>query len=176
MSIDILHSFVPPPEFPIEIGTPQDWAKVQDSLGISLPKDISELMNSFGSGWFGKIQLFNPYSPAYINRITYICQIYARLRQDQGIEAIPHLIFPERPGLFPCGGNDEDGMLFWLTDGVPDQWPILLLDAGFRWQRFEMPITTFLAKIFSLELSCIWWNGDQSNEYTHDVHFRPIPL
>ena len=50
-------------------------------------------------------------------------------------------------------------MFFWLTVGHPDNWPVLVTSPrGYFWERFELPMTSFLALAFSRRLSCVPWH------------------
>jgi hypothetical protein len=50
-------------------------------------------------------------------------------------------------------------MMFWLTEGEPDNWPTVVMsrhDGAF--ERWNMPMTSFLAKIIKGEIACIVWD------------------
>jgi hypothetical protein len=40
-------------------------------------------------------------------------------------------------------------VLFWLTEGEPADWPLLVWPPEQRFLRFDMPLTEFVYKLFS---------------------------
>jgi SMI1-KNR4 cell-wall len=61
MSIEKLIVLVPPPENPVDNGTPEMWGEVEQSLGFALPEDYKQLINTYGAGWFaGWIHINSP--------------------------------------------------------------------------------------------------------------------
>ena len=39
-----------------------------------------------------------------------------------------HGHFPEPGGLLPAGGDTNGGSIFWITDGPPGEWSLVLYD------------------------------------------------
>jgi len=159
MSIQELMSVVKAPSRPLETGDKRAWAKLEADLGLQLPSDLYEFGLHYGTGrfWQGEIEVLNPFSKLYhkfleseINRL--------RLARELGLD-VPYESYPKRPGLFPWGRVDG-GTMYWLTDGQPEFWPIVLQKIRpSEWERLEMPMTTFLAKALKNELKCLLWES-----------------
>ena len=66
-------------------------------------------------------------------------------------------------------------MLFWLTEGPPGRWPLVLLDPDDRFHRFDIPLAEFLFRLFSGKTDC--WAGDRDAAWfkarRDSVAFRP---
>lgn len=176
MSLIDLVSIIPPPHEPLEVGICEQWTRVEESLGVSLPVDFREVCATYGSGWFPKICLYNPYSERYTHLVREVCQVYRLRKYQEGKAVVPFDLFPDHPGLLPCAGNDEDGEMFYFTDGPADTWPLILFDRGTGWQRLEVSITEFLLQTYTLELACIWWDKDWQTENFGKPEFIPTHL
>jgi hypothetical protein len=49
--------------------------------------------------------------------------------------------------------------LYWLTQGKPNQWPLILWAHGEKeLYQWDMPLTTFFAKTFSNKTKCQLWD------------------
>jgi hypothetical protein len=69
----------------------------------------------------------------------------------------PYKIYPDTPGLLPWGGDLLSRMCFFLTEGKAEHWPIILWNYDGEYERFDMPMTSFLAKCFKNEIKCKIW-------------------
>lgn len=69
-------------------------------------------------------------------------------------------LFPTRPGLLPFTMDEDGGILAWYMDGDSDEWPIMAKHKDGEWQRFDMPITTFLARTFQGKIAPEIWNTE----------------
>ncbi len=49
-------------------------------------------------------------------------------------------------------------MLCWLTKGEADHWPIILKRHDDVYEEWKMSLTSFLAKAFRNEITCIIWD------------------
>ena len=64
----------------------------------------------------------------------------------------PFPTFPEPEGLLPLGGTLNGGHAFWLMEGRPDDWPLVLYPHSyFPIERHDMPLVDFLV---------LWLSGD----------------
>lgn len=158
MAVSELTSVLPPPRILVEPGTPQQWDHVQKKLGIRLPQDLYDLAMKYGSGriYRGLIECFNPFAPSYVKTITSECTSLQKLAD--ALENQPYAFFPKEHGLFPCGWDESGGRFLWLTEGRPDKWPIILLDDENRYERWDMSLTTFLARALTNEIACLLWD------------------
>jgi len=150
MSIRELLKLVPPPEVPIDSGDDAIWTQVQKQLGTRLPKDFRDIGTHYGTGRFGGfLGIINPFSPHFDSQMPYLLRVLREIRHSRNYA---HEVFPEKPGLLPCGGDDNGNMLHWLTKGQVDRWPIIAEAHGGELEIFEMSMTTFLCKAFRNEI------------------------
>ena len=145
MAIEELLRVAMPPFQPLEVGSLDDWRVREQSLGITFPRDLYDYCLRYGSGQFGTIQIYNPWSAEYIQFVESTLDMFRIVKQDRG-PLMPYSVFPEVPGLFPAGGTQDSGKLFWLADGPPETWPLVLSDSTTEWQRLDLELTSFLAK------------------------------
>jgi hypothetical protein len=80
------------------------------------------------------------------------------MKELAGRDEFPYQAFPPTPGLILWADDDNGCMFFWLTEGDPDNWPVLVTPPrGYHWERFDLPVTSFLARAFSRQLTCVPW-------------------
>lgn len=163
MSIQGLMSVIPPPQQVLDPGNHESWLAFQKDLGISLPSELFDLATNYGTGSFaqGILTVYNPFSATYRGDFGSLLRWLSEWRKSA--ERFPYGIFPERPGLFPLARDDGGGALFWLTEGDPEVWPIVFSYECEVWERWEMPLTTFLAKAFSNDISVFSWESFEDN-------------
>jgi hypothetical protein len=159
MSIQELVTAISPPKTPIEVGDDTAWASVQQLLGIALPTDYKDFGMHYGTGSVNDpdrlhIDILNPFSKEYIEKVSYHCKL---LRKYAAGASDPYLIYPARPGLLPWGWDDNGNGLYWLTEGPAESWPIILCNEPGEYQKIELSMTSFLAKAFTRQLTCILW-------------------
>jgi SMI1-KNR4 cell-wall len=178
MPITQLLSLIPAPEKPTEVGAKRAWATFERTLGVKLPRDYHEFVTHYGSGLLANfIRVFNPYSNdeyiSLIPSINRICAIRRQLKELEWDEEVPFLIFPESPGIMPCGNDENGNTLYWLTDGEPDEWTIVLGAGRSRnWERFDFDLTSFLCKALTKKIrSRIWPRGFPDSK--KDMIFEP---
>jgi hypothetical protein len=59
-------------------------------------------------------------------------------------------------------GDTNGGSIFWITDGPPDEWPLVLYNwrGGHRYETHEMPLVDFLVNRLSGEIpDCVFGVG-----------------
>jgi hypothetical protein len=157
-SLERLRALAPPPDTPLEAGTPEDWPTVEAQLGTCLPEDYKRFTNLYGSGKFDDfLYLFNPFAAPDSggNLVTERDRVLAGYRELRAKfpGRFPLPPFPEPGGLLPLGRSDNGNQLYWVTEGDPDGWGIALFDGrGSRYERFPPPVTGFLAGLLAGEL------------------------
>jgi hypothetical protein len=78
---------------------------------------------------------------------------YKRFRNDYA-EVCPFPPYPEPGGLLPVGGDTNGGSAFWLMEGRPANWPLVIIPHGLMpIERHAMPLVEFLVRWLSGELS-----------------------
>jgi hypothetical protein len=173
MAIDELIAVVAAPPKPTEAGPLALLPKVENTLGIRLPKDIVDFGLRYGSGMFGDtIEVYNPFSASYLDAVNQVSDCYRSLKEAEGSEFIPYNIFPEKPGLLVCGSEVNGHILFWLTDGQPDNWPLILMTVDGQFERWDTSVTSFLARILRGKTGCVLWDKDWVKANLVGVAFR----
>jgi hypothetical protein len=146
----------------VNAGSPNDWEEIESTLGTALPADYKLIINVYGSGSFNDLfSLFSPFeteSGNLVNQaLTRECFGNSRLENYKEMQSIsprscPFPTFPEPGGLLPLGGDSNGGDAYWLTEGEPDNWPLVLIPHGYEpIERHEMPLVDFLV---------LWLSGD----------------
>ena len=160
MSIEKLVSLVHPPVRPLERGDAKAWATIQRQVGVTLSKDLYEFAMRYGTGQFaGDLQVFNPFSKSYL-LILKVMREQLELTRSLGLGGyldrfLENLGFESgtgQPGLFPWGRDSNGNRYYWLTDGEPENWPIITATEESEFAEWQMPMTQFLANLFSNDI------------------------
>jgi len=152
MTMNSLLTILPSPINPRDAGTREDWPRIEQAIGIGLPSDYKEYVNSFGTGRIASLLLpFNPFSKnMHLNLIEQKDEILGGLRYD---DLLPYPLYPEPKGVLPWGTTDNGQVLSWLTDGVPDKWPVAILAVrNAMYERYDEDMTSFIARLLSREI------------------------
>jgi hypothetical protein len=177
LAIEDLLALVPPPTQPTDPGSESAKAEVEKRLGLPLPKDIYDYASRYGTGMFSDtLIVHNPFAPDYFDLIGEVSRCYHELKQSEGDAVIPLDVYPTRPGLLVCGSEVNGGMIFWLTDGEPDKWPLILMTVDFQFERRNSSLTTFLAQVFSGHTGCVLWDSEWVRTNLVGVSFRQTPV
>src|SRR5262249_35774093 len=91
----------------------------------------------------------NPLSSDFEPSVTYLLQT---TRHNQMRRKYPYGVFPDQPGLLPWGGDENGHLLHWLTEGAPKEWPVIIESHEGELERFDMSMTTFLAKALTNQI------------------------
>jgi len=117
---------MPPPAEPIYPGSRKEWSAFQKKVGLRFPEEYFTLANTYGSGRFlsGEVKIANPFDP---DNQSFADRELKTLRETKEIAPaeVPYALFPEAGGLYPFGINGNGHTFLWLTEGGPDEWPIL---------------------------------------------------
>ena len=174
MEISELLAAVTPPAKPVENGPREVIPSVEAKIGLRLPEDLIQFAEQYGSGTLGTtLTVYNPFSEHYHLDSGKITNLYRMLKQNEGDEFIPYDIHPSNPGLYSFATDVNGHTLWWLTEGEPEKWPILLMTVDAAFERWEMSMTTFLAKIFRAEIDCLLWDRKWLRENFVGIQFNP---
>lgn len=155
--VEELLARIPPPEHQPAWNT-AEWDAVERCLGLRLPVDYRDIVSRYGHGVFEdifgyRIWILNPLSSRYLEIILSGCadmRNYRRLPRQQ----VAYGVFPDRPGWLPVGNIEDGPDIWWITEGEPEQWPLLLTDACARsFQQIHLPLSAFLARFLTGRLS-----------------------
>jgi hypothetical protein len=163
MSVAELMAVVPPPAQPRDVGDAAAWRDAEARIGTRLPTDFRDFVSRYGTGVFndpGRLCVFprNPLAPDFDDRFRSDRDWLREMKGLAGEKEFPYEVFPHTPGLILWAEDDNGCMFFWLTEGQPDRWPVLVTPPrGYFWERFHLPMTSFLARAFSRQLLCVPW-------------------
>ncbi|MFB4319478.1 SMI1/KNR4 family protein [Actinomadura sp. 21ATH] len=112
-----------------------DWTRVEDALGLRLPREFTEIARRYGRGTF--CDEFTCRTPEEMAGETPGRLEDLRLMlQDEG-EDCPHPVHPEPGGLLLWASDSVGGALCWLTEPAdsPEQWKTVYWtrDDGFEY-------------------------------------------
>lgn len=174
-----LTTIVPPPGRPQFNGRPEDWGTVERTLGMELPDDYKSLVNVYGTGsFFEFLYPLTPFAPLdtalnILSRDTFrLLSAYEEGRKEYPQFSPPFRAYPHKPGLFPWATTINGNTLFWLKDGAPNQWTVVVCDSKFseRHDHFMLCATDFLAQ---LALGKIESNVFPDDVLTFGARFTP---
>jgi hypothetical protein len=135
-------------------GDPFDWAAVEASVGLRLPRDYKALLERFPDGTFaGLIRPNRPGDDGHppTQFLGYYAYRLGDMREWRvsGYGRYPYPIFPEPAGLLPWASGPRGEPICWLTEPAgPDRWPVVVPNADFtRWRRFPGTACEFLLDV-----------------------------
>src|SRR5579863_5757225 len=141
MSFDALRRIMPPPANPSLGGTLPAWPAIEKQLG-PLPGEYKEFIETYGLGKIDDFVIL--YSPnaadRYLNLLTrgpIDLDALRELKTKHGDREVPYPLYPDPNGLLPFGIDENGDGLYWLTEGDPDRWPIVVNEGRApEYQRF----------------------------------------
>jgi hypothetical protein len=149
MAIEDLLRVVAPPDYPPH-PDPEDRAAAEKVVGLSLPEDYIDFATAYGTGSFSDrgfyFWVWNPLRPDYPAIVEQETAAW-RAARGQTPEEFEFDIHPDRPSYLPLGADVNGGWFAYVTRGEPDAWPVAAKPRGGAFERFDMPMTTFLAKV-----------------------------
>jgi len=147
MTIENLIKAVPPPAATFEafVGP---WEEVEAELGTALPQDYKDFVRLYGRGYF--MQFLGVAVPRSRNPNTRLELRVPRtseaFRTFAGSEELPYPIWPAPGGLISFGSTDNGDELFWLAQGPPSDWRVVVWGRGLlEFEVFDCDLTDFLA-------------------------------
>jgi SUKH superfamily protein len=158
MYIEQLLAVLTPPRNLFE-NTGAPWPIIEEEVGLRLPDDYKSFIMTYGSGRISRfLWVLNPFSA---NRnINLMSQVEKRLQslrtlnRDFG-ERCPYSLFPVKGGLLPCAITDNGDVVYWITDGQPSYWRIVVNEArGPRYELFEDGLVSFLVRLLTRMENC----------------------
>jgi hypothetical protein len=126
-------------------------------------------IDAYGTGCLDDfIWVLNPFSAnSNLNLLTRGEAALSTLRElhASGIRKVPYPIHPAAGGLLPWGITDNGNVLYWLTTGAPDGWPVVLSAVrDGRTERYPCGMATFLVKLLTGEVVSHLLPGDFPGE------------
>ena len=166
-------SILTPPVNPVDTPTESDWRSVEGKLGFALPQDYKDFVDIYGAGSVdGFLWVLNPIStnPSLNLFVQAKSRIDAQLRfsMDFGGKS-PYPLHPEPNGLFPWAVTDNGDVLYWLCEGPPSAWSVVICDSRCsRWQTLKEGVGEMFMGIVTKKLRIECFPGDfpsQSPEF-----------
>jgi hypothetical protein len=165
MSLHRLLESVPLPTNPTDTGSPKAWGKIQERLGVPLPKDYKAFIDRYGTGSFNDWLIpYNPFTPIdHLNLFQVLDAHHQASRQTQKMSDFnwspvsPFELYPAEEGLLPWGTTSNfNQALFWQTSGPSQAWSVVLysLDNG-EYEVWKMDTTTFLYRLLFKEIKSV---------------------
>lgn len=164
MAIDELTRLITTPAVPLQANDGEACRAIEHFLGTSLPADYLDLARKYGTGCFGDASFYfwvdNPLRPCSAELLEQEIAYWRECRESfPGEDA--YELFPAQPGILPWGADVDGGRMGWLTQGSSDSWPVIAKSRdGERFEVYEMPLTTFLAKALTHAIRPEIWRPD----------------
>lgn len=140
------------------------WQQVYDVLGTRLPADYVALTSRHGAAllgcgqWLGLCDPLDPGRPCgLLACATDAGDAYRYLRDGpaqlgDGLRAdFPRAVWPEPGGFLCCAASRDGDYIGWLTEGRPEQWPVMVWPGDTDGDTvIDLPLTEVLSR---------WLNG-----------------
>jgi len=125
--IEALATVVPPPATPFRPFT-GPWEPLEAYLGTTLPQDYKDFARLYGDGLF--MDFLIVYVPSIKDsRLMLEPQVRDAPKMFSPREPQPYPFWPHVGGLIRFGCTDFGDQLYWLPEGAPDDWKVVM------WQR-----------------------------------------
>ncbi len=157
MSLESLKSVLTPPTNPLKTGDSKGWAELENVLGSPLPKDYKDFISTYGTGGIDNfLWILTPFvndeNVNYLGRSKVIRDAYLESKQ-QFPQYFKHNVYPETGGILPWGYTDNGDELYWLTNGAPETWTVVIYETrSSEYHEYSMTMTEFLLQIVSKKL------------------------
>ena len=157
MSIDALVAVLPPPEGVSPV-TAARWDAVERQVGTALPPDYKAFIDRYGLGRIAEVlSVFTPFSDTPHANLLQQARGQLDARRELSLmldEPLIPALYPAPGGLLPFGGTDNGDVLFWLTQGEPEQWCVVVGDArSLEHETYPSGVAAFLADYVAGRLS-----------------------
>lgn len=150
---------LPPPKIPQNSRDKEQWRNVFNILGTELPSDYMKFIDTYGSG--GIDNFLWVLSPFVENENINLIQIGKVIRDAYQVsknsfpEYFTHNVYPSVGGLLPWALTDNGDELYWLTEGKPNEWKIVVYETrSSEYHIYSLSIVEFLYQTITKELVC----------------------
>lgn len=126
-ALDELVVLVPPPKR-LLLGE-WSWDQLYQVVGTRLPRDYEALLSLYGAGHWAEdwIGFYDPLDPT--EGVAHHAQRWAddyRELREEFPQYNPLTAYPEPGGLLVCAATMDGDGVGWLTQGEPDDWPVIV--------------------------------------------------
>jgi len=184
-SLQRLLELVLPPLASLEVEGPPATISFGDGRRVTFPPDYLALVGKYGSGEFNQdgdvgmvVSVHNPRAAVFQKSLDKEHAYLREYKQQEGGGYAAYDIFPDTPGLLQWGWAEGRKAYFWLTEGAPEQWPLIVMWDFEFFGRFDMPLVVFLERLVSGEMDARFL-GDESEPMRLDpalISFAPRPM
>ncbi|MEH0546948.1 SMI1/KNR4 family protein [Streptomyces sp. B21-105] len=129
-----------------------DWDMIASSTGWEFPLDYKEFVELYGGGEID--EYFSVLTPPVDGSPlgTLLDGVEPALPPDCRVELAHHLPPAVDPRLLPFGATASGDVAFWLVEGIPEKWKVVVFRRQSpygekRWSIFEMGMIDFLWSI-----------------------------
>jgi len=176
-AIGNLKRLMPPPAQPLNAGSMNAWSAFQKRIGLRFPEDYFIVVRTYGSGRFlaGEFRVNNPFEPADAASVEREFKTLRENKENSPAE-FPFPVFPESGGLYPFGIDDNGNTFLWLTEGEPQEWPIVCLNPENYHETVNLSLIEFLVQMATNQLGIDrqrFWGNDVSQEQLEFIPRRP---
>lgn len=147
------------PTKPFETARAANWQGVEQQLGTTLPTDYKRFIQLYGTGEInGFLTIWNPFSSyQYVNLLQQSRVEGDSYRSTKSL--FPDLfvddVFPDLGGLLAFASTDNGEVLYWRTQGQPDQWTVTVYESrGPKHFDCNGSMTQFLIWLLTKKISC----------------------
>jgi len=124
---------------------------VEKELELALPDDLFEFARCYGSGEFRTnehslvLAIENPFSRHFVPSAR-------KLKKQLSAIWERYEVYPNRPGLFPCGTGNGPRDLYFYTDGAPNHWPLVTAVSVSQPLQMQLSMLEYLFRLFDASL------------------------
>jgi len=177
MIIDDLIKILTLPNSIYHNGNKNEWEIVENKIGIQLPFEYKQFIETYGAGGIDNFLWFlNPFineeNIGLFIKYPIINNSYL-ISKQKSPDLFQHVVYPEKGGLFPFSYTDNGDTLFFLTEGEPDNWPIIIYDA--RSPDYFQYTNSFIQFFYQLiigQLKCSIFPNDFPNNPSQFIGVR----
>jgi hypothetical protein len=126
--LETLTTLVAPPDAPFLGGNSLEG--VLAALGLRLPNEYWTVMHTYGAGYWKDDLWFPTPDRDAVHAAREMLRTYRELRAEYP-EFHPLRVWPEPGGFLPFAYTGEGHQLAWLTEGDPEDWPLILVPHDF---------------------------------------------
>ena len=145
-----------------------------------LPLDLLAYIDVYGSGFFENGGMFltvlNPYEKDYWKKQNTDLDLVRQFKAQEGDGYVPYAVWPDQSGLLLWGYGENRKHFFWLTEGDPGAWPVIVMYDLEIFTRFDMPMLPFLEKLLCGDLDCGFIGGvDDPGNRVNPASLKFVP-
>ncbi|MCH5584750.1 SMI1/KNR4 family protein [Shimazuella sp. AN120528] len=128
-----------------------DWQRVEESLGVILPDDYKELVETYSGGQFEDYLYFLEPDREHYDIMKHDLERAEAYESLWEYERKPDEIEDGKHRLIPWATTDNGEYLFWLVrkgeERNPDNWPVMINAAKEdEWEYFPMGCVAFFVQ------------------------------